>query len=228
VIEETGDASPVFFWQRAGDGQFDVAALRLSGTNPERFSFRKKSVMNSPLIYFEWAKKVMAMVFCRGCAKEIHESAPVCPHCGCQQFQQNSAVTSVKSQNVAIVLAVLCGGLGVHRFYLRKILSGVLYLLFCWTGIPALIAYVEALVYTFRSQDSWAKRYNNGVRTTPVHIVLKFVAVIFPAIMVIGILAAVAVPAYKSYVERARNARQSEVVAQWRAPATPARVLTAS
>lgn len=24
----------------------------------------------------------MGMVFCRGCGKEIHESAPTCPHCG--------------------------------------------------------------------------------------------------------------------------------------------------
>jgi hypothetical protein len=24
----------------------------------------------------------MTMVFCRGCGKEIHESAPTCPHCG--------------------------------------------------------------------------------------------------------------------------------------------------
>ena len=24
----------------------------------------------------------MGMVFCRGCGKEIHESAPMCPHCG--------------------------------------------------------------------------------------------------------------------------------------------------
>ena len=27
----------------------------------------------------------MAMVFCRGCGKEIHESAPTCPHCGAPQ-----------------------------------------------------------------------------------------------------------------------------------------------
>ncbi len=28
----------------------------------------------------------MGMVFCRGCAKEIHETAPVCPACGAPQF----------------------------------------------------------------------------------------------------------------------------------------------
>ena len=26
----------------------------------------------------------MNLVFCRGCGKEIHESAPSCPHCGAQ------------------------------------------------------------------------------------------------------------------------------------------------
>lgn len=27
----------------------------------------------------------MGMVFCRGCGKEIHETAPTCPHCGATQ-----------------------------------------------------------------------------------------------------------------------------------------------
>lgn len=27
----------------------------------------------------------MSMVFCRGCGKEIHETAPTCPHCGAPQ-----------------------------------------------------------------------------------------------------------------------------------------------
>lgn len=33
----------------------------------------------------------MTMVFCRGCGKELHESAPTCPHCGAPQ---KSRVTS--------------------------------------------------------------------------------------------------------------------------------------
>lgn len=28
----------------------------------------------------------MGMVFCRGCGKEIHETAPTCPHCGAVQM----------------------------------------------------------------------------------------------------------------------------------------------
>ena len=27
----------------------------------------------------------MVMVFCRGCGKEVHNSAQMCPHCGAQQ-----------------------------------------------------------------------------------------------------------------------------------------------
>ena len=45
----------------------------------------------------------------------------------------------VKSKTTAGVLAILLGGIGVHKFYLGKIGMGILYLLFCWTGIPAVI-----------------------------------------------------------------------------------------
>lgn len=31
---------------------------------------------------------VMGMIFCRGCGKEIHESAATCPHCGAPQVAQ--------------------------------------------------------------------------------------------------------------------------------------------
>ena len=32
----------------------------------------------------------MSMVFCRGCGKEIHDSAPTCPHCGAPQSATSS------------------------------------------------------------------------------------------------------------------------------------------
>lgn len=57
--------------------------------------------------------KVMAMVFCRGCAKEIHETAPACPQCGASQH----AVTSTNQQVgsglplmsiTSLVLGIIC------------------------------------------------------------------------------------------------------------------------
>lgn len=42
----------------------------------------------------------MSMVFCRGCGKEIHESAPTCPHCGApQRAPSNQDKTSFTSYN---------------------------------------------------------------------------------------------------------------------------------
>jgi TM2 domain-containing membrane protein YozV len=148
----------------------------------------------------------MAMVFCRGCGKEIHETAVSCPRCGCQQ---TAAVANIKSQSVAAVLAAFVGGIGIHRFYLRSPVTGVFYILFCWTGIPGLIALVETFVYAFMSQESWARKYNNGVITEPVHVAIRVLILIFPVMFVVGVLAAIAIPAYQSYRIKAEAARSS-------------------
>jgi len=52
------------------------------------------------------------MVFCRGCGREIHDTAPICPHCGAPQAESNQvkngsfglAITSIVS---AILSAVI-------------------------------------------------------------------------------------------------------------------------
>lgn len=38
----------------------------------------------------------MGMIFCRGCGKEIHESATVCPHCGAPQVSTTSKASEGK------------------------------------------------------------------------------------------------------------------------------------
>jgi hypothetical protein len=48
----------------------------------------------------------MTMVFCRGCAKEIHESASACPSCGATQGVTPEAD---KSRNTAILILSACG-----------------------------------------------------------------------------------------------------------------------
>jgi len=69
----------------------------------------------------------MAMVFCRGCGKEIHESAITCPNCGAPQKTEYSATD--KRILPAFLLCFFLGCLGVHRFYVGKTGSGVAQLL---------------------------------------------------------------------------------------------------
>lgn len=54
----------------------------------------------------------MAMVFCRGCAKELHETAVTCPQCGASQITSATpSPASVGSPWMAIIslaLSIVC------------------------------------------------------------------------------------------------------------------------
>ncbi|WP_223393855.1 TM2 domain-containing protein [Caulobacter segnis] len=95
--------------------------------------------------------------YCLGCGKTLHKSAPTCPHCGAPQA--DVAPAGNKSRVVAIVLALLLGGIGGHKFYLGRVGTGILYLLFCWTFIPSIVAFVEAIIYITMSDQAFAKKY---------------------------------------------------------------------
>ncbi len=49
-----------------------------------------------------------------------------------------------KDEVIGVLLALFLGGLGIHHFYLRRDGPGILYLVFSWTGIPMVIAWIEA------------------------------------------------------------------------------------
>ncbi len=53
----------------------------------------------------------------------------------------------IKSKVTAGVLGILLGGLGIHKFYLGKTGMGILYLLLCWTYVPAIIGFIEGIMY---------------------------------------------------------------------------------
>jgi hypothetical protein len=59
-----------------------------------------------------------------------------------------------KSPTTALILTLVLGGLGAHRFYLGQIGWGVTYLVFCWTFIPAIVSFFELFVITGRTRDS--------------------------------------------------------------------------
>jgi TM2 domain-containing membrane protein YozV len=49
-----------------------------------------------------------------------------------------------KDELLGVLFAVLLGNFGVHHFYLRRDGLGILYLIFFWTGIPAILGIIEA------------------------------------------------------------------------------------
>ncbi|MBW8011005.1 MAG: NINE protein [Chloroflexi bacterium] len=53
-----------------------------------------------------------------------------------------------KDPTIAVVLALLLGGLGAHKFYLGETGLGILYLVFSWTLIPYIIGFFEAFTMT--------------------------------------------------------------------------------
>lgn len=66
---------------------------------------------------------------------------------------------SKKSYWAFIVLCLIGGFFGIQEFYREKYLLGVLAILFCWTGIPSLVAYIEAIVWLFRNENEWNSKY---------------------------------------------------------------------
>jgi TM2 domain-containing membrane protein YozV len=74
-----------------------------------------------------------------------------------------TAIVPTKSKGTAIVLALLLGGLGAHKFYLGQTLQGFLYLLFCWTFIPSIVAFIEAIVLMFTSKQTFDFKYGAKV-----------------------------------------------------------------
>jgi RsiW-degrading membrane proteinase PrsW (M82 family)/TM2 domain-containing membrane protein YozV len=68
------------------------------------------------------------------------------------------------SKTTAVLLALFLGSFGAHRFYLHRWGSGVLYLLFFWTGIPTVLGVIEAIRLALMSEQTFAKKYSSAVQ----------------------------------------------------------------
>ncbi len=138
--------------------------------------------------------------FCSACGQKIHSKAEICPHCGVRVAPPPTAVNKV----ALLLITFFLGGLGGHRFYQKKYGLGVLYLLFFWTYIPALVALVEFFIYAFKSESELQQKYPE---TSSGGVVFACVAI--AGIAMIGILAAIAIPQFAAYREKAFNAAAS-------------------
>ncbi len=105
------------------------------------------------------SSRTSRLVACPDCGASLSRNANSCPKCGRPFFRPNRVV--------AIALAGFLGGLGAHKFYLRRPGEALIYLLFCWTFIPSLFALVESLQYLSMDDDTFAREFNSLPRLAP-------------------------------------------------------------
>lgn len=66
-------------------------------------------------------------------------------------YQQYEAVR--RDEVVGILLALFLGAFGAHHFYLRRTGLGILYLIFFWSGITALLGFIECFFMPGRVRE---------------------------------------------------------------------------
>ena len=123
------------------------------------------------------------MAYCAYCKTHIFDTKQKCPNCGSAVFRTDdeppapppepkvvyverpvyqtvyqpvpqAPAQSEKSWLAALLLCLLVGGWGIHRFYVGKIGSGVMFLLTAgWCGIGWLVDLITIITGSFRDKD---------------------------------------------------------------------------
>jgi TM2 domain len=86
--------------------------------------------------------------YCRRCGRELLPDGSYCPQCALpippdERYQVEEYEISPKSRSTALILCALLGWLGVHRFYVGKVFTGILWL--CTGGLFG-IGYVVDII----------------------------------------------------------------------------------
>jgi TM2 domain-containing membrane protein YozV/ribosomal protein L40E len=101
--------------------------------------------------------------YCTDCGSVISAKAEICPKCGVRQLPVPGLIgrstPSGRNRIAAALFAILLGGLGIHKFYLGRVGQGILYLVFFWTFIPALVGFIEGIIYLTMSDRDFEEKY---------------------------------------------------------------------
>ena len=113
--------------------------------------------------------------YCHECGRRIRSSAETCPKCGASQAvtepvqdERRDQQQPSREQLTAGILAILLGGLGVHKFYLGNTAAGLVMLLVsvvtfpCYFGgliVMSVIGVVEGVMYLTKSRREFHRDY---------------------------------------------------------------------
>jgi TM2 domain-containing membrane protein YozV len=137
--------------------------------------------------------------FCESCGEIIKIRAEICPKCGVRQ-------KSPFNKTALLLLTFFLGGIGGHKFYLGKPIQGILYLLFCWTFVPCVIAFIELIIYACTSPEKLREKYPSAKNNASM--VAIIIVCVIGFIMLSGILFAIAIP---KFMEASKKARENNV-----------------
>lgn len=70
-----------------------------------------------------------------------------------------STAPNGKSKLAAALLALFLGAFGIHKFYLGQVGWGFVYLLFFWTFIPSIIAFIEFIILLTMNDETFNQKY---------------------------------------------------------------------
>ncbi len=111
-------------------------------------------------------------VICPKCGKQVGEISNTTKENSPIIINNNNSASSSASATATVVgngvipygkpvnklvyclLALFMGGIGVHKFYAGQMGKGIMFLLFCWTGIPAIIAFFNFIGGLLKPADA--------------------------------------------------------------------------
>ncbi|MEI6789676.1 MAG: NINE protein [Myxococcaceae bacterium] len=108
----------------------------------------------------EEATKALDEKFCSECGDIIKSKAEICPKCGVRQNNFGFVMANGKSRIAAALLALFLGIFGVHKFYLGQTGKGILYLVFIWTLVTGIFAFVEFILLITMSDEKFNQKFN--------------------------------------------------------------------
>lgn len=94
-------------------------------------------------------------MFCSNCGAQIDDKAVICVKCGCAVSPvKRERNASSKDWTATLLLCLFLGSLGVHRFYVGKVGTGVLQLITLGAcGIWTVIDFIIIAVGNFTDGD---------------------------------------------------------------------------